>query len=594
MTFYGFNTQRAQLARMQESKNLTKKIKKVKGENEFNKILGLSDQEGEVFWWVLKNMSTPLFLYNQFVVKMLRVAYKHFLHDSQSEKTAEFIKHRKAGDFGKMMATIGYIEPVRLSLTEMRAEPCPDGFALLCSFFQGVKTPVILERMRLAMEQRDKADKHNQRFYAQLTPKSTMFGRLVGWACSEELAQLPFELYKKCHARIATSYFGFNTINHIKLMTSAGIDVCNVFGSAYGYYTHISNDGQPKNPLKSFFDSTKSDSFLKMCTLIAGCGNDVLKSSFGHFANQITIQEAQQVFDACDFRYFDVDLANSHPVGFYEALVKMGSTPDKLLGALKPKEIWEYLQFFKEEKIDINYILHSALKFLYLGKKLVKVPAFLNLTLGEKYKTCWEIARYTSDRNMFFWATHHLEQLTRKITYNANGHVYTTNSYHILGSIHAQDLTQGLRTSFYKLKELYRRRQYTYKLPEVNTPLPKFPLDIKDCRIVQIDTSEGLLQESIKMSHCVATYFQRCMEEKSYIFHVDDGSKNGVTVEIKLSYGKEFKIAQIQSYLDNDIEKATTIMEDALREINTKVFGVSDQGKVKTEVLGVDGIIHVL
>lgn len=444
------------------------------------------------------------------------------------------------------------------------------------------------------MEQHDKAEKHNQRFYAQLTPKATMLGRLVGWAAREELAQIPFELYKKSYSRIAASYFGFNTINHIKLMTSAGIDVCNVFGSAYGYYNNISNDTKPKNPLKSFFDSTKSDSFLKMCTLIAGCGNDVLKSSFGHFANQITFEEAQQVFDACDFRYFDVDLANRHPVGFYEALVKMGSTPNKLLGPLTPKEVWAYLQFFKEEKDDINYILHSALKFLYLGKKLVKVPAFLNLTLGEKYKTCWEIARYTSDRNMFFWATHHLEQLTRKITYNANGHVYTTNSYHILGSIDASDLTHGLRTSFYKLKELYRRRQYTDKLPEVNTPLPKFPLDIEDCRIVQIDTSEGLLQESIKMSHCVATYFQRCMEEKSYIFHVDDGSKHGVTVEIKLSYGKEFKIAQIQSYLDNDIEKATTIMQAALDKINKQVYPSTFQDNSKVEVMGVDGFVRLV
>ena len=136
-----------------------------------------------------------------------------------------------------------------------------------------------------------------------------------------------------------------------------------------------------------------------------------------------------------------------------------------------------------------------------------------------------------------------------------------------------EDLTHGLKTSFHKIKRLATQRLYALRVPKVSVNLPAFPIDLNHPSVHQITTSDRLLQESSTMNHCVVNYYQKCQDQRCWIFHVDDGSVHGVTAEVVFDING-FTIEQMQSYLSSSITEARTILQQVLDTANA-----SEQGK---------------
>lgn len=83
---------------------------------------------------------------------------------------------------------------------------------------------------------------------------------------------------------------------------------------------------------------------------------------------------------------------------------------------------------------------------------------------------------------------------------------------------------------------------------------PPFPnLD----QIVFIDNAVKLYNEGQVMKHCISGYAHRCDTGLSYIFHVDDGTEKGATVELD----KDFKIVECRGYRNADAHAARQTMQ---------------------------------
>lgn len=87
--------------------------------------------------------------------------------------------------------------------------------------------------------------------------------------------------------------------------------------------------------------------------------------------------------------------------------------------------------------------------------------------------------------------------------------------------------------------------------------LPVFPFEIQDKRIRQITSSQGLVIEGIEMNHCVGGYTGRCIEQGSYIFHIDTDDELGATVEVKELHPDHFFVQ-----IGNDGKPEPVVRED--------------------------------
>jgi len=60
------------------------------------------------------------------------------------------------------------------------------------------------------------------------------------------------------------------------------------------------------------------------------------------------------------------------------------------------------------------------------------------------------------------------------------------------------------------------------------------------------------------MNHCVTGYIKKIAHKQCYIFHVDDGTEHGATVEV-ISKGSNFKVVQCRTYANRSAPKAYEI-----------------------------------
>lgn len=67
---------------------------------------------------------------------------------------------------------------------------------------------------------------------------------------------------------------------------------------------------------------------------------------------------------------------------------------------------------------------------------------------------------------------------------------------------------------------------------ESNKHLTPPPFDIPDDRYVFLDQTRKVISEGDRMSHCAASYVSKCLKGDSWLYHVDDGTEHGITVEI--------------------------------------------------------------
>ena len=94
-------------------------------------------------------------------------------------------------------------------------------------------------------------------------------------------------------------------------------------------------------------------------------------------------------------------------------------------------------------------------------------------------------------------------------------------------------LVRGLKTSPTYIEEMLEERAKALieEQAKNSKDLPKLEVNLP-AGVVQLTNSLDLLEEGKKMNHCVGGYIEACLQEESYIFHINDGSDEGATAEI--------------------------------------------------------------
>lgn len=143
---------------------------------------------------------------------------------------------------------------------------------------------------------------------------------------------------------------------------------------------------------------------------------------------------------------------------------------------------------------------------------------------------------YPADITTIRWALRNADKLEGSETViGPNGTKITVHYNRIVHLISEVDLDRGEFTGWKRVFELVMRLMKEEMLAQFkeDVPLPVFPVHgVESEDIRQLTTSHELVGEGIGMDHCVGSYIKACMEEECYIFHVDDGSKSGATVEV--------------------------------------------------------------
>ena len=81
----------------------------------------------------------------------------------------------------------------------------------------------------------------------------------------------------------------------------------------------------------------------------------------------------------------------------------------------------------------------------------------------------------------------------------------------------------------------------------------KLPRDIR-----QLTCTDDLVKEGEAMNHCVGGYKHSCLKKECYIFHVNDGTKLGATVEVSPN---PWRVVQSMNYGNSHSAVAKELVE---------------------------------
>lgn len=234
------------------------------------------------------------------------------------------------------------------------------------------------------------------------------------------------------------------------------------------------------------------------------------------------------------------------------SLLKAGVSVESLLRRLGTFEV-DLLNLFTRKQI-INFILASDKQF---GRKdLVKglIPAGKDFRLG---------IHEVQSTLVWAWAVAHPKWVAGVRTVHGPGGVVEQLHNHTLVSRMTDDmLPRGVKTSPRVVEEALEEiaRQEMEKLLAENQDLPVLKLTQSlPAAVKQLTTSVELKREGTKMNHCVGGYIGSCLDGVSYIFHVEDGTALGATVEISPN---PWRVVQAMNYGNSRSTVARDLIEE--------------------------------
>lgn len=175
------------------------------------------------------------------------------------------------------------------------------------------------------------------------------------------------------------------------------------------------------------------------------------------------------------------------------------------------------------------------------------------------------IERYCDSLLVWQWACRHANWVNKsRIVYGPGGAQQRMFNHQLLQMVRDEHLPRGIKTASEYVEECVEevvRLQMEADMGH-NVALPKYKGKIKsDSRVVQLLTSDSLREEGKLLNHCVAAYFRPCLTGTCYIFHVQDGTRNGATVEVAMN---PLRVQQAMNYGNVHSGVAQAIMEEAL------------------------------
>ncbi len=131
-----------------------------------------------------------------------------------------------------------------------------------------------------------------------------------------------------------------------------------------------------------------------------------------------------------------------------------------------------------------------------------------------------------------------------KMVHGPGGRQYLLHNHQIIKSITNDMLVRGIKTSPSVIEECLEEKAKALieEQAKNNKDLPLLPVTPTSPNIVQLRTSQDLIDEGKIMNHCVGGYIDACLIGISYIIHIDDDTEKGATAEL---CPKPWRVAQI-------------------------------------------------
>lgn len=223
----------------------------------------------------------------------------------------------------------------------------------------------------------------------------------------------------------------------------------------------------------------------------------------------------------------------------YEFLAKSTSLPQELKG-INAQDAKTYCE------ISDSYMrVNMREEFVKMDGKSVDVS----------YSRHWDVTR---------WAIYHLGWVSKSRTYTTDDKKVTIYNNRMLEKITPDMLKSGHRTSpsvvEHELREFIKREIATQLGERVN--FPESPFKLSDPRLTYLSNTHMIRDEGINLDHCVGSYYQYCLNSESFIYHVDDGSDKGATVELGVN---PVRIKQCRGLKNKQSDAGYKIVKELLK-----------------------------
>ena len=237
-------------------------------------------------------------------------------------------------------------------------------------------------------------------------------------------------------------------------------------------------------------------------------------------------EAGRELLRSIDVSYIDYIKDRKMTVG---KLLQLGCTHESIYRGYG-KDIKSELGLITRKKIIawVNSYTHVSLfTFISFGEVEYQdiIPAVAGNGLSE---------REVPSLDVWAWCQNHVEWSNKsKEVHGPGGRSFLLHNHQLIREMTDSMLVRGLKTSPTYIEEMLEERAKALieEQAKNSKDLPKLEVNLP-AGVVQLTNSLDLLEEGKKMNHCVGGYIEACLQEESYIFHINDGSDEGATAEI--------------------------------------------------------------
>lgn len=245
-----------------------------------------------------------------------------------------------------------------------------------------------------------------------------------------------------------------------------------------------------------------------------------------HFHELTKTEEGRELLRSIDVSYIDYIKDRKMTVG---RLLQLGCKHETIYKAYG-KELESKLGLITRKKVIswVNSYTHVRL-FTFISFSKVEYQDIVPAVADNRLTT-----RETPSLDVWAWCQNHVEWSNKsKEIHGPGGRSFLLHNHQLIREMTDSMLVRGLKTSPTYIEEMLEEKAKALIEKQAKDAKDLPVLDIKLPPLVtQITNGLDLIEEGKKMNHCVGIYIEACLQEESYIFHINDGSDEGATAEI--------------------------------------------------------------
>ena len=232
---------------------------------------------------------------------------------------------------------------------------------------------------------------------------------------------------------------------------------------------------------------------------------------------------------------------------------------------LTKRELNRTFDLLNEFKFTVGRLYDSDIvKYQAITEACLGPDAFTgNLKISEVIRN---VSTYVQDILQFKWCLRHIDRLGETITINVQGEEIKLDLHQVARYLHRVELPRKEFTGWNRVYNQVKHFLIDDMLAQLghNIELPEYPFTVNSDIITQLRDSHSLVKEGIEMNHCVGTYISKAHASESYIFHMNDDSEHGVTIEVEVKDHVP-KIVQVRGHSNRDTPIAEAYCREAFK-----------------------------